>query len=64
MDVTYLPSPVSAANELISLGHRAIDEGRPSDAYFDHARRILDAYEANGSARDALLDAAAWLARP
>ncbi len=56
-----LPLPVRVADELVTLAHRAIDQGRPSAPYMDHAEAILNAYEATGDATAEVQRAVAWI---
>jgi hypothetical protein len=55
---------ITVANELVSMGDRAFDEGREIEPYLTRAERILDAYEAGDDAT-ALAEVTAameWLA--
>lgn len=44
--------PLSVANDLITLGHKAIDEGRDPAPYFDHAEAITNAAERGDAASE------------
>lgn len=60
---SILVDPLNLANELISLGEQATDEGRESEPYFAHAERILDLAEAGHDATHAVNLASRYLGR-
>ena len=62
---TYTADPLTAADELITLGNRAFDEERDPAPYYDRAKALLDACESGDGDLAATLrdETIAWLTR-